>query len=270
MSLDITAVKLPGNSFQSLLDNAKKEQTMKLIFIRHGDPDYDIDSLTERGWVEAELLSEKMKNVKADKIYVSPLGRAKDTAKVSLEKMNMTATELPWLKEFEPRIIRPDQPDRKNVSWDWLPEDFAVCDEFFSPDTWLTHPVFDGTDVRSEIKSIYQSFEELLNSHGYKKDGRLFRAVRANNDTIVFFCHFAITCVLLGYLLNMSPMVLWHGLCAAPTSVTTVNTEERREGIAYFRMASYGDISHLYAGNMEPSFAARFCECYMNEDERHD
>ena len=33
---------------------------MKLLFIRHGDPDYTIDSLTEKGWKEAEFLSEKM------------------------------------------------------------------------------------------------------------------------------------------------------------------------------------------------------------------
>ena len=98
----------------------------------------------------------------------------------------------------------------------------------------------------------------------------MFKAIRANNDTVVFFCHFAITSVLLGYLLNISPMLLWHGTCAAPTSVTTVVTEERREGSVYFRMSSYGDTSHLYAFNEPPAFAARFCECYMNENERHD
>ena len=63
-------------------------------------------------------------------------------------------------------------------------------------------------------------------------------------------------------------MILWHGFCAAPTSVTTLVTEERREGIAYFRMGSFGDISHLYAAGEEPAFAARFCETYDNLDER--
>ena len=65
-------------------------------------------------------------------------------------------------------------------------------------------------------------------------------------------------------------MVLWHGLCAAPSSVTTLTTEERREGIASFRMNSYGDVSHLYAKGEESAFAARFCEMYTNENERHD
>ena len=33
---------------------------MKLLLIRHGEPDYTIDSLTEKGWKEAELLAERI------------------------------------------------------------------------------------------------------------------------------------------------------------------------------------------------------------------
>ena len=33
---------------------------------------------------------------------------------------------------------------------------------------------------------------------------------------------------------------------------------ERRQGIAYFRMNGFADISHLYANDEPPSFAARF------------
>lgn len=59
-------------------------------------------------------------------------------------------------------------------------------------------------------------------------------------------------------------MVLWQGFCMAPSSVTTVYTEERRPGIAAFRVSAFGDISHLYAHGAEPSFSARFCEVYGN------
>ena len=56
----------------------------------------------------------------------------------------------------------------------------------------------------------------------------------------------------------------------APTSVTTLNTEERRKGIAYFRMSAFGDVSHLYAAGQEPAFAARFCETYHTPGQRRD
>ena len=112
-------------------------------------------------------------------------------------------------------------------------------------------------------------FDKVLAEHGYVRDGHYYRVEKANNDTLVFFCHFGLGCVLISHLLSMSPMVLWHNLCAAPSSVTTLTSEERRKGIAGFRMNSYGDISHLYAHDEPPAFAARFCECYDN-DERHD
>mgnify|MGYP000433862946 FL=1 len=44
---------------------------MKLLIVRHGDPDYSIDSLTEKGWREAELLSEKLSKLDIKDFYVS-------------------------------------------------------------------------------------------------------------------------------------------------------------------------------------------------------
>ena len=109
---------------------------MKLIIIRHGDPDYSIDSLTETGWVEAEYLSERISRMNVKEFYVSPMGRAKDTASFTLKKMNRTATELEWLREFAPRISRPDKPDKASVIWDWLPQDWTADERFYDPHTW--------------------------------------------------------------------------------------------------------------------------------------
>lgn len=61
---------------------------MKLLIVRHGDPDYTIDSLTEKGWREARYLAQKLSKLEIKDFYVSPLGRAKDTASCTLKKMN--------------------------------------------------------------------------------------------------------------------------------------------------------------------------------------
>ena len=243
---------------------------MKLLIVRHGDPDYSIDSLTEKGWREAELLADRLEKIDAAAYYVSPLGRAKDTAACTLKRMGRTAVEYPWLQEFQPRIHRPDVEQKLSISWDWLPEDWTKEPRFFLRDQWYKPQVFQEAGVYEEYRYIITELDKLLGRHGYERDGELYRAVRPNNDTVVLFCHFGVECVLLSHLLNVSPMVLWHGTCAAPTSVTTVVTEERRKGKAIFRMSSFGDISHLYAADEPPAFAARFCECWDNEDERHD
>ena len=240
---------------------------MKLIIVRHGDPDYEHDSLTELGWKEAEALSEKMKNVKADECYVSPLGRAKDTASLSLKKMNMEATELEWLREFAPIVKRPE---KTGVAWDWLPQDWTKMPHAFDFDKWTDYPALEDAKVREEVDWIYSEFDAFLEKHGYKKDGKLFKVLNPNSDVIVFFCHFGLECILLSYLLNLPPFILWHSTIAAPTSITTVTTEERREGIAQFRMQAFGDTSHLYVAGMEPAVSGRFRELFTNENERLD
>ena len=243
---------------------------MRIIIIRHGDPDYSVDSLTETGWKEAKLLAERMAKTEMTDIYVSPLGRAQDTLKPTLEKTGRTATTLEWLREFNPRINRPDTPEMQRVSWDWLPQDWTKHPEFFDKDTWGTNPVFVEGKVKNEYDWVIGNFDALLAEYGYVRDGAYYRVEKANRNTLVFVCHFGLECVLLSHLLNVSPMTLWHGTCAAPSSFTSLYTEERREGIASFRMNCFGDTSHLYAAGEEPSFAARFCETYDNMDERHD
>lgn len=243
---------------------------MRLLIVRHGDPDYSIDSLTEKGWKEAEYLSERLSKLDVKDFYVSPLGRAKDTASFTLKKMNRTAVECDWLREFDVLIDRPDVTDRQKRLWDWLPQDWTQDERFYQYDHWYENERLQQSDAKGYYDYVTGKFDKLLAEHGYVREGHYYRVEKPNEDTLVFFCHFGLECVLLAHLIGASPMVLWHGFCAAPSSVTTVNTEERREGIASFRISAFGDISHLYVYDEPPAFAARFCEMYSNTDERHD
>lgn len=243
---------------------------MKLVIIRHGDPDYENDSLTETGWQEARLVAERVAKMDVKDFYVSPLGRAQATASCTLEKMNRTATTCEWLREFAPRIARPDAGGAMKLTWDWLPADWTKEPMYYSADTWADTEVMRAGNVKADYDWVCSNFDALLAEHGYLRENKYYRTVNPNTDTLVFFCHFGLKCVLLSHLMSVSPMILWHGLCSAPTGVTTVCTEERRDGIASFRASAFGDTSHLYAAGAEPSFSARFCECYKNEEERHD
>ena len=119
------------------------------------------------------------------------------------------------------------------------------------------------------FRIVAEGVDGVLERHGYRRNGRYYDAVSPNRDTVVLFCHFGIECQLLGHILGLSPVILAQNFCAAPTSVTTLITEEREQGIAVFRCQSFGDISHLYAAGEEPAFSARFCERFIDEDERH-
>lgn len=242
---------------------------MRLLMIRHGDPDYEKDSLTPTGRREAELLAKRLSTMDIAALYVSPLGRARDTAAPTLSMMHRSAETLDWLREFPPHRMDTDI-GRQTPLWDWLPGTWTREPRFYDKDAWYQVPVMEEAEAEKAYRRVTAGLDALLERHGYRRSGMVYDAVQPNRDTIALFCHFGLECVLLSHLIGASPMVLWHGTCAAPSSVTTVMTEERRQGTASFRISSFGDVSHLLGAGEEPSFSARFCETWDCQEERHD
>lgn len=224
---------------------------MKIIIIRHGDPDYSIDSLTERGRKEAELLKLRLDKMPIDAAYVSPLGRAALTAKIATAGRNVELITKDWLREFV-------------YIWDRLPEEYNAKKRLLDSPDWIKY--VDKEDVEERYRQVCDGLDELLKNHGYVHNGFDYDVVSPNHDNVFLFCHYGVECVILSHLLGVSPYPFFQGFCALPTSVTTIASEERRKGKASFRCIGFGDLSHLYAGNMEPSFAARFSETFDDGD----
>ncbi len=243
---------------------------MRILIVRHGDPDYELDSLTEKGRREATLLAERLKKEKLDYIYSSPLGRAKLTCEYTAKAMGREKDIVvkPWLREFGYPVLLPTGEER-DVLWDMLPEFWTKDDKMYDYQNWCEQDYYEKAGIKERYREVVENLDALLKERGYAREGRLYKTEQGNRDTIIFFCHFGLEMMLLSHLLNISPVVLTHHFVAPPTSVTTLYTEERREGIVTFRLAGFGDISHLYVGGEEISSSARFCEVY-HSDERHD
>ena len=240
---------------------------MRLLLIRHGDPDYDHDSLTEKGKREAEALARFLKNEPMEHVYTSPLGRARETCLAVQREKGFSFTELPWLREFDAEIKLPYL-EKKTYCWDLLPAYVKEHPLLFDPVRWMEDETFVGSDLKIKWQAVKEGLDGLLASHGYRHDGYPFRVERPNRDTLALFCHFGVSAVMLGILTNNSPYVFWQHFCSLPTSVTTLVTEERQRGMASFRCISFGDLSHLTLAEEKASFSARFCETF-DSDERH-
>lgn len=242
---------------------------MRILIIRHGDPNYEQDCLTEKGRREAELLAKRLQKEKIDYFYSSPLGRAKETCMYVAKAKNRERDVriLPWLREFDHPITLPS--GELHSMWDMLPKFWCEQEALYEQNVWYKQDLYIGSDVETSYKEVGESLQALLKEHGYCREGNYYKAERPNTETIAFFCHFGLEMVLLSHLFHLSPIPLLHSFAAAPTSVTTLYTEERRKGIAAFRCCGFGDTGHLYAGDEPPSFSARFCEVY-DSDDRHD
>lgn len=258
---------------------------MRIIFVRHGDPDYINDTLTEKGHREAALLAETAPDLQLGDCYMSPLGRAQHTAAYSLKKVGKTASVMNWLQEFPGTVDINNNPElqrcypdtelnadgsyKLRIPWDMVPSYWTTHPEYMDPYNWRSSEVAKNSRVAEDYDDVAAGLDALLAKYGYIREGDHYRVETESEQTITLFCHFGVTCALLSHLWNVSPFILWHSLALLPTSVTELVSEEREQGIAYFRGLRLGDQSHLYAGKEAPSFACRFCETYGNTDQRH-
>lgn len=243
---------------------------MRLLFIRHADPNYEKDYITEKGVEEAKALGEYLKKENLGDIYCSPMGRARATADISLDGTGKTYEVKEWLKEFchvvDASVAEPEKPD--HYIWDFKPSFWTGEKDLYDSEKWLDYPMFEKGDIRKYYDEVCNGFDDILKAHGYERKGKLYNVTKENRDTLVFFCHFGVETVILSHLFNIPPTILSHHFVCLPTAVTELYTEEREEKIATFRCSCMGGLSHLYAKGLKPSFSARFCETF-HSDERH-
>lgn len=241
---------------------------MKLIIIRHGDPIYETDSLTEKGQKEALLVADRMRKENISAVYCSPLGRARLTAKPTLDGISVKAEYVEWLQEFDYSKIDLPYLNEKHHCWDIMPDFISENPDIYLTDKWKNVDFIKCNDIAKYYDKVCADFDSMLAKHGYTRNGCCYKAERPNHDTVVLFCHFGVTAVLVSHLLSCSPYSILQNCVTLPTSVTTFFTEERNKGTAIFRCCGFGDISHLYAANEPAAFSGRFCECFT-DDTRH-
>lgn len=238
---------------------------MRILLIRHGEPDYSGDCLTPKGQIEAELLALRLSGYQFLDLYTSPLGRAVKTAEPTLRRLGRKAETLPWLQEFRARYIDPET-GRSMVVWDRKPRFWCQWPESLDPEKWADIPPYQGTDVRTVWEETKAGVDALMARYGFRKDGRVWLADNNTADTIGLFCHFGISMAILGYLTEMSPLYLWHHMICLPSGVTEVVTEERIPGEVSFRVTKMGDLTHLEMNGEPASTHGLYPECYTGVD----
>ena len=238
---------------------------MKIIIIRHAEPDYPNNTLTPQGFIEAEALGKHYDASMFDDIYSSSLPRALLTAQ-AVVKGEKEIHVVDWLIEFVHRVKVGD--NDRHLNWDFKPSFLKDHPEVYDNRDYLDCETLKTGNLKEEYEKVINEFDKVIEKHGYKKNGDFYDVIDGNTKTIVFFCHLGMMSVLLSRLLNIPYTALAQFMCCLPTGVTTVVSEEREKGIAQFRILRYGDLSHLEMENIEPSFAARFCEIY-DSDDRH-
>lgn len=227
---------------------------MLLYFIRHGDPIYFPDSLTELGQKQAEALVKRLSKFGFDKIYTSTSERAILTAKPTCEALGMDYTALAWCDERYSA--------EEFMGYNSKNERFFInnCDNYkkilVSKEVeslgfeWYNHPAFSELKCKSGTKRISGEADRFMESLGYihSREERCYKVIRPNNDRIALFAHAGFGSVFLSSILDIPYPMFSTRFMMSHSAVTVI--EFAGEEISVPRILTFSNDSHLFKGGL--------------------
>ena len=172
---------------------------MRIIFVRHGEPDYERDCLTDEGRIQAAAAAERLSGEGISEIYSSPCGRAYETASFTARRLGIPVITLDYMHEISwggDGIPLEGHPWSLGDRMQWEGFDYQTMD-------WKGHPYFCGNIAVDYYKKIAVQIDGFLEEHGYIHENLRFLCTSGSDKTIAIFSHGGSGACVLSHILNL-------------------------------------------------------------------
>ena len=225
---------------------------MLLYIIRHGDPIYSTDSLTERGKLQAEALAKRLAASGIDRVFSSPMGRARMTAEPTCRLLGLEYSIEEWAHEVgdERKIIFPNG-EFKSLSWlqnDYFRRDGGADLDFYEA---YDEPHIAKSGMKKAQEYIAKSGDEFLERLGYKQENGIYKIITPHEEKVALFCHTVLARTWLSYLLRVPLHLMLGGFQMTHTGVTVLEFENHADGYTAPKLLCFSDMSHLYSEGLD-------------------
>lgn len=225
---------------------------MLLYIIRHGDPVYETDSLTERGKLQAEAVGKRIFDAGVDRIYSSPYGRAMETAEPACRLLGLEKNIEEWTHEIEDERLTPF-PDGvmksiTNIQNTYYRENGNI--DLPYERTYECQGIKDS-QIKKAVDYIEENGKKFLERLGYKEENGIYKILKPNDEKIALFCHSAFARAWLSVLLHIPIHIMWSSFQYTHTGVTVVEFQNNENGVTAPRCLCFSDVSHLYAAGLD-------------------
>ena len=234
---------------------------MLLYIIRHGDPIYDPDSLTDLGHEQARALVPRLAPLGFDKIFVSPMIRAQQTAAPTCEALGMTPAVRPFLSEqklFEQlSTLLPGDKHKEKVYMRWCfhqqETNYKPRNPYGEMEKWYDLPVFSA--VREKAKPAYEEFiaaaDDFLLELGYRREDGFYKIENPPYERVAVFCHQGVGLTWIAHMLNIPPQMMWSSFDITHTGVTVLDFKNYENKETTPICLCLSDTAHLFGADME-------------------
>ena len=225
---------------------------MLLYIVRHGDPIYSTDSLTERGKLQAEAVAKRLADAGINKVFSSPMGRAKMTAEPTCRLLGLECNIEDWAHEIQRERLTPfPDGELKSIT--------ALQNTYFRENGNIDLPYersyecqgIDQSNMKTAVDYIERGGRDFLERLGYKEENGIYRILRNNEDKVALFCHAAMGRAWISTLLHIPLHIMWSSFAYTHTGVTVIEFANNENGITAPRCRCFSDMSHLFADRLD-------------------
>ena len=221
---------------------------MLFIYIRHGEPIYDPDGLTEFGKLQAEAVAEYLALDGVDKIFSSTSNRAIQTALPTANKLNNEITYLDFATE---KHVWENLTISTSSGRNWLFQTNKIIDLFHSKEIidlgfkWHQHPEFINESYKHEMDRIKQKSDQFFTDLGYLNLGNgKYKVINENDDRVVMFAHQGFGFAFLSLLLNIPYPIFCTHFELGLAEITTIEFKNEI-GYSYPKVLTLSNNHHL-------------------------
>lgn len=219
---------------------------MRILFVRHGEPDYAHDCLTPLGEEQARAAAVRLREEGIEAIYTSPMGRARQTAEETAKVLGLEPIVLDFMHE-----IHWGSADGTPVFADGHP--WHIADELASQGwdlterEWKHHPFFLHNRAVEEVEKVERGIDGWLSSLGYEREGACYRCVREDEEqhTVALFSHGGSSSAAMGRILNLPFPYMCAVLHLPFTGITVIRLDRHQGSLRPPVLELAGDGKHI-------------------------
>lgn len=205
---------------------------MRIVLIRHGDPNYEKDCLTELGHKQVKVAAQRLLKEGIEEIYSSPLGRARQTAQAFSDASGIKEIKI---LDFIQEIRFGREGELYNNKWNpWLGVGALVREgKDVQSENWRDYPVFKDNFATIDADKIAVEADKWLEKLGYTREGKYYRNNRKDEKekTIAVFCHGGSSAAFMARVLNQTFPYMCGVLMRFPHTTITVLRFDNTPGL---------------------------------------
>lgn len=217
---------------------------MRIIFVRHGHPDYRTDTLTELGHKQAEAAATRLRDENIDHIFSSSCGRARQTAEHIASPKGMEVELLDFMREISWGSINGDEIYMNGHPWRTVEKMVSENQSLLSPE-WRTEEAFCNNKVKLHADKVAENLDAWLATLGFVREGDYYRVGKPKYDTILLASHGGSSSAALAHLFNLPFPYLCYTVCPNFTAITVVTLHGEEDSLISPRFELVNDATHI-------------------------